>query len=535
MVFVTDARDVQVRFQALAECTSDAVFITDFDSARFVEVNARASDLFGYTREELCTMTGRQLHAAEDGDIVSEISRELVEKGNVFRPAVRLQNKSGRLFWAELRSRAYVADGRKLYVTFVRDVSAIIVREQELSDAYQSLNETELQLVHSSRLAALGQLATGIAHEVNNPAATLLSCQEALLGDLDSLRSFFQDAEFPARETKEAAQEVIGSSLSAVKDSLESVQRIASVVSNLRGFSSIDARAITQVDINDVVYAAQTLARQELKPVRSVRVSLKAHRTLAGDATKLTQVVCNLLLNAAYAVRNVKDSEILIETDDNATGVVIRVSDNGEGVPDGLESRIFEPFFTTKPVSSGTGLGLSVCTDIVTKHRGHLSVVESTLSGAAFEVYLPQDTGMNLRPKIGPAATPPEPSRVLIVDDEPTLVRAYRRLLSRTHQVVGAYGGDEALAILARDDNFDIILCDLMMPRVDGVAVYQHLKRWQPHLISRVVFCTGGPTNAACRQFLAETKVDLVLKPVTQDILLDWVARKTLQRRQSGS
>lgn len=90
---MTNPWDVQVRFPALAECTSDAIFITDFDSARFVEVNARALELFGYTREELCAMTGRHLHAPEDGDIVSEIGRELVEKGNVFRPAVRLQTK----------------------------------------------------------------------------------------------------------------------------------------------------------------------------------------------------------------------------------------------------------------------------------------------------------------------------------------------------------------------------------------------------------------------------------------------------------
>lgn len=532
---MNDVRDVQVRFLALAECTSDAVFITDFDSARFVEVNARACELFGYTREELCTMTGRHLHPQEDGDIVSEIGRELTDKGNVFRPAVRLQHKTGRSFWAELRSRSYEADGRKLYVTFVRDVSAVIVREQELSDAYQSLNETELQLVHSSRLAALGQLATGIAHEVNNPAATLLSCQEALISDLDAMRRFILDAEFPAPETKQAAKEQLRNSVAAVKDSLESVQRIAAVVSNLRGFSAIDSQSITRVDINDVVYAAQTLARQELRGVRTVRVSLRAHRTLPGDVSKLTQVVVNLLLNAAYAVRNVPESEILIETEDDGLGVITRVSDNGEGVPEGLEGRIFEPFFTTKPAASGTGLGLSVCTDIVTKHRGRLSLVESVFAGAAFEMYLPQETGFTLRPQPGIPSEPPPPSRVLIVDDEPTLVRAYRRLLSKAHHVVGAYGGDEALAILARDDDFDIILCDLMMPRVDGVAVYQHLKRWQPHLIPRVVFCTGGPTNAHCRKFLAETKVDIVLKPVTQDTLLEWVNRKTHQRRYAST
>jgi two-component system, NtrC family, sensor kinase len=348
------------------------------------------------------------------------------------------------------------------------------------------------------------------------------------------LRGLIATAEFPDRESKQSAKEQVRNSVAAVKDSLESVQRIAAVVSNLRGFSSIDAQAISKVDINDVVHTAQNLTRQELRGVSTVRVSLRAHRTFAGDASKLTQVIVNLLLNAAYAVRNVADSEILIETEDDGCGVIIRISDNGEGVPEGLESRIFEPFFTTKPASSGTGLGLSVCTDIVTKHRGRLSLVESAFAGAAFEIYLPQETGFTLRPPAEVAGEPRQQSRVLIVDDEPTLVRAYRRLLSKTHHVVGAYGGDEALAILARDDSFDIILCDLMMPRVDGVAVYQHLKRWQPHLVSRVVFCTGGPTNPQCRRFLAETKVDIVLKPVTRETLLEWVARKTQQRRQTS-
>lgn len=529
---MTDLRDVQVRFQALAECTSDAVFITDFDSARFVEVNARATDLLGYTREELYSMTGRHLHPSEDGDIVSEISRELVDKGKVFRPAVRLQHKSGQSFWAELRSRAYEADGRKLYVTFVRDVSATMVREQELSDAYQTLNEAELQLLHTSRLAALGQLATGIAHEVNNPAATLLSCQEALLSDLASVKQFLQDTALPVAETKRGIEELVTSAQSAVRDSLESIHRISSVVNNLRGYATIDVQAITQVDVNDVVHAAQSMVRPELKAVRSVRVSLKAHRTLPGDANKLNQVVVNLLLNAAYAVRNVPDSEMLIETEDDGGGVLIRVSDNGEGIPQSLRGRVFEPFVTTKPASVGTGLGLSVAADIVTKHRGRLSMVSSVLGGESFEMYLPTDTGFSLRPKpeASPSAAPA--SRVLIVDDEPTLVRAYRRLLSKSHQVVGAYGGDEALAILARDDNFDLILCDLMMPRVDGVAVYRHLKRWQPHLLSQLLFCTGGPTTPDCRQFLAETKVDMVFKPVTQDVLLEWVDRKTRQRHQ---
>jgi two-component system NtrC family sensor kinase len=528
---MTSLSDTHVRFLALAECTSDAVFITDFDSARFVEVNAQATELLGYTREELCRMTGRHLHPPEDGDLVTEMGRELVQRGSVFRPAVRLQHKSGSHLWAELRSRAYEAEGRKLYVTFVRDVSATIVREQELSDAYQTLNEAELQLLHTSRLAALGQLATGIAHEVNNPAATLLSCQEALLEDLAQVRSIVVDGTCPA-PTHHSLEDLITNAQSAVKDSLESIHRIASVVNNLRGYAAIDAQAISQVDVNDVVHVALSLARPELKAVRSVRVSLRAHRTLPADHSKLGQVVVNLLLNAAYAVRNTRDSELLVETEDNGGGIVIRVSDNGEGIPLSLRSRVFDPFFTTKPASVGTGLGLSVATDIVTKHRGHLSLADSVLGGSSFEVYIPCDTGFSFRPTAPTKELPARTCRVLIVDDEPTLVRAYRRLLSKSHQVVGAFGGDEALAILARDDDFDLILCDLMMPRVDGAAVYRHLLRWQPHLVPQLLFCTGGPTTPECRQFLAETQVDVVIKPVTQEVLLEWVRRKAIHRQQ---
>ena len=145
--------DFEHRFKALAECSADAIFITDFDSARFVEVNARACDLFGYEREQLCGMTGRQLHPAEDGAIVSAISHDLIENGHVHRPAIRLQKRSGEHFFGDLRSSVYLADGRKLYVTIVRDISAHLSREADLEEAYRALKETEAHLVRSSRLA----------------------------------------------------------------------------------------------------------------------------------------------------------------------------------------------------------------------------------------------------------------------------------------------------------------------------------------------------------------------------------------------
>jgi len=179
--------DLEHQFQALVECSADAIFITDFDSARFIRVNSRAVELFGYDAAELAGMTGRQLHPAEDCAVVDDISRDLIRDGSVTRHAVRLRRKDDGVFWAELRSSAYLAGGRKLYVTFVRDISGKLLREMELNQAYQTLKDTEAQLIRSSRLAAIGQLAAGVAHEVNNPAASALLNLEVLEHEVHTL------------------------------------------------------------------------------------------------------------------------------------------------------------------------------------------------------------------------------------------------------------------------------------------------------------------------------------------------------------
>jgi PAS domain S-box-containing protein len=526
---MTALSDAQTRFEALAECTSDAVFITDFDSARFVEVNERACELFGYTREELCTKSGRVLHPAEDTDIVSEISRELVENGMVFRPAVRLQHKLGHFFWAELRSRCYDSEGRILYVTFIRDVSTTTLREKELSDAYQSLNETELDLLRTSRLAALGQLATGVAHEVNNPAAALLANQESIESDLAHVYAGVGAATLP-QPNKARLLALLTNARSAVADSMDAVQRIAAIVNKLQGYARIDADSITLLSLNDAAKNAQNLLRSELKGVSKITNRLNATQLVPGDVRKLTQVCTNLLLNAIHATRNSPDSSIVIETEDRTDGVLLRIADNGEGIPFTLRERVFEPFFTTKPPAVGTGLGLPVCSDIVTKHRGRITLLPSR-AGTCFEVFIPIETGLRAVTKSETQLVAQAPSRILVVDDEPSLVRAYRRILGKSNHVVGAYGGEEALSILATDDNFDLILCDIMMPGVNGLEVFTHLKRCQPHLLQRLVFCSGGPTTPETVQFLAENAVDLVLKPVTQEVLMSWVNRKTDARR----
>ncbi|HEX5656890.1 MAG TPA: ATP-binding protein [Polyangiales bacterium] len=528
--------DLEHQFQALVECTADAVFITDFDSARFIRVNGRACELFGYGADELRGMTGRQLHPGEDTAVVDGISRDLIRDGSVTRHAVRLCRKDGSSFWGELRSSAYRAGERKLYVTFVRDVSGNLLREMELNSAYQSIKETEAQLIRSSRLAAIGQLAAGVAHEVNNPAASALLNLEVLEQDVCALS---RDAELAERQATpallfESVRRVTREAEEAVRDSSEAVRRIASVVKSLRGFVQISESEIQRVNLNEAITAAVRLVQHQVRQRAVVRTQLRASREITADRGKLIQVFINLLLNASQAIESGGGSTITVTTLDSVDGVIAQVDDDGPGVPKDAAPHIFEPFFTTKAADQGTGLGLSLCADIVHRHRGRLELRERGGRGATFEVYLPLHTGLEL-PVRSEFVPPPIRARILIVDDDATLVRAYRRWLGRRHEVIVAYDGEEALQVLEQDQEFDIILCDLMMPRFDGVALYEAVLESKPHLLARMVFSSGGPTSPRYQEFAKNPSITFFDKPIPHDRFEQWLAARMRDRRAPES
>ncbi|MET0343804.1 MAG: PAS domain S-box protein [Polyangiales bacterium] len=525
--------DLEHQFQALVECSADAIFITDFDSARFLKVNTRACDLFGYPPHELRGMTGRQLHPPEDRAVVDEISRELIRDGSVTRHAVRLCRKDGDAFWAELRSSAYLAAGRKLYVTFVRDISGKLLREEELNHAYRSLKDTEAQLIRSSRLAAIGQVAAGVAHEVNNPAASALMNLEALGQDVDRLGAAAEREHGDG--LVDVVRQVAREADAAVRDASEAVRRIASVIKGLRGFAQISEEDVREVDLNEAIDAALRLVAHQLRQHATVSCELGSTRKVVADRGKLIQVFINLLLNAAQAIENGGGGTIRVQTRDSCDGVLARVEDDGPGVAPAIAPHIFEPFFTTKEAEHGTGLGLSLCADIVHRHRGRLELCPPQRRGACFELYLPLSTGLEV-PARAEAREPMLRGRILLVDDDTNLVRAYRRWLGRHHDVIVAYDGQEALQVLEQDQAFDVILCDLMMPRFDGVALYEALRVHRPHLLARMVFCSGGTTSRRYQDFLQLPTITFFDKPLARDAFERCLAeriRKSVREREA--
>jgi two-component system, NtrC family, sensor kinase len=315
-----------------------------------------------------------------------------------------------------------------------------------------------------------------------------------------------------------------------LRDASEAVRRIASVIKGLRGFAQISEEEVQQVDLNEAVEAALRLVSHQLRQHAVVHCELGSTRKVVADRGKLIQVFINLLLNAAQALENAGGGSIKVQTRDSCDGVLARVADDGPGVPAEIASHIFEPFFTTKEAEHGTGLGLSLCADIVHRHRGRLELCAPTARGACFELFLPLSTGLEVPTRAEPRE-PMHRGRILVVDDDVTLVRAYRRWLGRNHDVIVSYDGQEALQVLEQDQAFDVILCDLMMPRFDAVRASR------PDLLSRMVFCSGGTTSRRYHDFLKLPTITFFDKPLSRDAFEQWLAgriRKSLAERRAN-
>ena len=245
------------------------------------------------------------------------------------------------------------------------------------------------------------------------------------------------------------------------------------------------------------------------------------------SASKLGQVFLNLLINATQAILegNVSANEIRVSTGtDEAGRAVVTITDTGTGIAPEVLQRIFDPFFTTKPIGVGTGLGLFLCHGIVKGLGGEITVESEVGKGTRFRIVLPGSAaGLAAPAPAGEdrAATPPRElrRRVLLIDDEVNLASGLERALSSEHDVVLATSGREAKAILARDDRFDVVLCDLMMPDVTGMEVFAYIRAQRPHLAERTVFMTGGAFTAGARTFLEEVPNRRIEKPFDLDRL----------------
>ncbi|MET0593102.1 MAG: ATP-binding protein [Polyangiaceae bacterium] len=390
-------------------------------------------------------------------------------------------------------------------------------------------------LLSAERMVAVGTIAASVAHEINNPLSYVIACLELLTrerhpvaelsamlaarypGDPDVARLFFEI---------ERAREPFDN----IRDGIERMRLIAR---DLRTFARVDDHDVAPLDVREVLRSAIRMASNETRYRANVVTDFAPVPWVMASEPRLAQVFLNLLVNAAQAFpegAGPGSCNIRLRTGIDGRGsVFVEVGDNGPGIDPAVLPRIFEPFFTTKPVGVGTGLGLSVCRNIVLSYGGEITATSEVGIGSTFVVTLPASAGpppASSRRHL--AAMPVHTARVLVIDDDKVLGNAFRLTLEREFDVHIASSGVQALEMLAEDADYDFVFCDLMMPEMSGMDVFAELSRRIPEIAAKVLFMTGGVYSPEVRTFIAKVPNRCLQKPFDPAVVI----REALARRK---
>ena len=392
------------------------------------------------------------------------------------------------LVWGVLMER-FTGATHRLDMLSTQLEGIVTERTRELAKAHEALAQAE-------RLAAIGRLSAGVAHEINNPSAAVVSNLTYLKGSL-------------------AVGEVPPDAGEALDDSLTSMGKISRIVRQLLDTGRVAASDTSMRSTFDIAlaveHAVQT-ARAALE--RPVKLTLDVPAIFGiGDQLMVEQVLVNLIVNGAQAVPDSREPEVTVRAEALTTGVKLSVTDNGSGMPEAVVRRAFEPFFSTKPFGKGTGLGLSVSLGLAKAVGGDLRIASTSAAGTTMELLIRSSLRLSSIPPpvAAPSARPAQ--RLLIVDDDPIVRESLSRMLSKVFAVETASGVSDA-RLRVGGAHFDAILCDVMMDEGGGEAFYSWLLRERPSLAARLIFVTGGVTDEASRRFLDGQTQPVLYKPV---------------------
>jgi two-component system NtrC family sensor kinase len=368
------------------------------------------------------------------------------------------------------------------------------------------------QLIQSEKMSAVGQLVAGVAHDLNNPLASVLGFADFLVESPDVPASI--------REPIRVIQE-------------ESL-RAATIVRNLLGFARKQEHRRQRASLRPLLESTLTLLRNQLMADR-VELTLNVEGELPGppiNANQIQQVFVNLINNASQAIASTgRPGEIIITAHSEPEWIVVEVTDTGPGMPEALAAQVFEPFFTTKPEGQGTGLGLNICQGIVKEHGGRITLRTAPGQGATFRVELPLTPipEEEARRETGDHGQSPA-IRILLIDDEPHILHYLRTTLEAWGHTVESADDGQAGLELAAQGGFDLIISDLRMPRLGGQEFYEELVSKNPAIAERVVFSTGDTLRGDTLKFLEREGRPYLNKPFSLAELRNLLARMAPER-----
>lgn len=412
----------------------------------------------------------------------------------------------------ELTRRAYVGDGEAVLDGIATGINMLA---EELDHQRRLEREHHQRAQRSERLAILGQLAAQVAHDVNTPASFALANLSTLEEQLDAIERWAHGAS-PPPEVLVALRDARVSA----REGLTGLERIVTSVRELRSFARRGERKNEPVLVVSVVEDARRLVSKEILCRARLVVEQAGEPMVQGDRASLTQAVVNLLLHAAQSIPEGSPGahRVTVSTAVEGRSVVLRVEDTGRGISPDAAHRVFEPYVDPHEREPGQGLGLAVAREIVQEHGGTLGFESAVGQGSTFVMRLP------VHDLLAEAPAPKPLPRVLMIDDEPLVLDAFSRLLRRQCELVAVRGGAEAIELLGRDRRWDLVVCDVMMPEVDGPAVHAWVTAHAPALLEVFVFCTGGAFTARATSFLQSYQGRVLDKPLRRQALLDTLA-----------
>jgi PAS domain S-box-containing protein len=504
---VSERKLAEERFRIAVESAPCGMVMIDREG-RIVLANREVEHLFGYDAGEL---VGRSLEIL------------VPERFRAEHPRQRER------FLADPRARAMGA-GRDLYGLH-KDGSELPVeiglnpiRTPEGALVLASIvdiserRHSEMLLAAADRMRAVGTLAAGVAHGINNPLAFVKGNILYVREELESVR------EQPGGPSERPfGPETLREAEEALAQAQEGADRIRDIVADLLTFTRKESSDGEPVDCHRVLESVINMTRNEIWPRARLIRRFGETPLVSGDESQIAHAVTNLVLNATQALPEgeAERHEIRLSTRSERPGrVIIEIEDTGPGIPTELRSSIFDPFFTTKPVGRGTGLGLSVSHAIVSAIGGRIEVDSGPEGGACFRVFL--RAAERTAPHV-PTCRPPTDTkaRVLIVDDEPHILDMMRRMLRGHTHLTMARGGLEVLERVRAGEHFDAILCDLLMSEMNGMQLYEALQSEAPELVSRMLFVTGGAFTEDTRAFLDRVPNPVLVKPAERDEVLE--------------
>lgn len=503
------SRESEDRFRRFAEAHPVPLCALRADDWRVLFVNPAYLDLFQLTWEELDGADKRTQWA--DPEKRAPYYERLRREGRTDNCEVVLRRKDGSTFPALLSSRLMQFAGGEAVVNSVVDLSRLRAAEAEIERQREALHQSE-------KLAALGSLLAGVAHELNNPLSVVIGYASVMR------------AQARGKRIREQAEQIHAAA-----------ERCARIVKSFLGMAREKPPVFGPVDVAATVEGALELAAYALrtsgvKVLKDLPAGLPA---VHGDADQIHQVVANLVLNAVQALQDRPQPRRISIVAGAADGRIrLVIADNGPGMSPEVLRRAFEPFYTTKSVGVGTGLGLAVCHGIVTAHGGEIAIDSTVGRGTRVELQLP---AAGAAAAMAPAEPPPavgagtaaEPparrGRILVVDDEPEIAALVAAALAAQGHAVEPFTDGAAAIERARRGGLDLVVSDLRMPGKDGVAILRELKRHAPALARTALVLTGDVLSAGRHPELKRGSVMLVEKPVDLDELCRLVAARLEQ------